>query len=239
MVHSQLQCWLKLPEKKRFVPPPTLSSFWQFSPHLLHSLQHHVAVTVESLHPAQQLLVVPEIFHAKISKTAHCVYLQLIKTWVLFLTESVRTLRGPVENSSCCNIVINCDHCCGIWIIIIMLSFSSFITLSCITTLLLHLLLRLTLFGCHVCLTGHPDHQFYISETKFNGKLLRPLRHDSSAAVFFHDRIFAVCMCAVPSFHFPLMSSPTTISQMVYQENAYCEMISGFRNIFHKWRYVF
>ena len=166
--------------KKRFVPPPTLSSFWQFSPHLLHSLQHHVAVTVESLHPAQQLLVVPEIFHTKISKTAHCVYLQLIKTWVLFLTESVRTLRGPVENSSCCNIVINCDHCCGIWIIIIMLSSSSFITLSCITTLLLHLLLRLTLFGCHVCLTGHPDHQFYISETKFNGKLLRPLKHDSS-----------------------------------------------------------
>merc|ERR1712039_1022529 len=28
-------------------------------------------------------------------------FLQLIRTWVLFLTESVRTLSGPVENSSC------------------------------------------------------------------------------------------------------------------------------------------
>ena len=44
---------------------PTLSSFWQFSPHLLDPLQHHVAVTVKSLHPSQQLLVVPETFHEK------------------------------------------------------------------------------------------------------------------------------------------------------------------------------
>merc|ERR1719312_643976 len=28
-------------------------------------------------------------------------FLQLMSTWVLFFTESVRTLRGPVENSSC------------------------------------------------------------------------------------------------------------------------------------------
>ena len=59
-----------------------------------------------------------------ISKTAasHCVYLQLIKTWVLFLTESVRTLRGPVENSSCCNIAITCDHC-GMLIIVVIFTF--------------------------------------------------------------------------------------------------------------------
>ena len=44
---------------------PTLSSFWQFGPHFLDSLQHHVAVTVKSLHPSQQLLVVPETFHEK------------------------------------------------------------------------------------------------------------------------------------------------------------------------------
>lgn len=39
----------------------TLSSFWEFSPHLLDPLQHHVAVSVKSLHSAQQLLVVPEL----------------------------------------------------------------------------------------------------------------------------------------------------------------------------------
>ena len=40
-------------------------------------------------------------------------YLQLMRTWVLFLTESVRTLSGPVWNSSCsfcslCSGVISC-----------------------------------------------------------------------------------------------------------------------------------
>ena len=54
-----------------FGPTLTLSSFWQFSPHLLDPLQHHVAVPVKSLHSAQQLLVVPETVYAKTSlKTA-------------------------------------------------------------------------------------------------------------------------------------------------------------------------
>ena len=44
-----------------FGPTLTLSSFWEFSPHLLDPLQHHVAVSVKSLHSAQQLLVVPEL----------------------------------------------------------------------------------------------------------------------------------------------------------------------------------
>ena len=49
-------------------PTLTLSSFWQFSPHLLDPLQHHVAVPVKSLHSAQQLLVVPETCYAKTSR---------------------------------------------------------------------------------------------------------------------------------------------------------------------------
>ena len=38
----------------------TFASLGKLGPHLLDSLQHHVAVAVESLHPAKQLLVVPE-----------------------------------------------------------------------------------------------------------------------------------------------------------------------------------
>ena len=91
---------MKLREKGEFDQVLTLSSFWQLSPHLLDPLQHHVAVAVKSLHPTQQLLVVPDTFHAK-QLLSRGQYLQLIKTWVLFLTESVRTLSGPVENSSC------------------------------------------------------------------------------------------------------------------------------------------
>ena len=39
----------------------TLSSFWQFSPHFLDPLQHHVAMSVKSLHSAKELLVVPAV----------------------------------------------------------------------------------------------------------------------------------------------------------------------------------
>ena len=40
---------------------PTFASLRQLSPHLLHALQHHVAVSVESFHSAQKLLVVPAV----------------------------------------------------------------------------------------------------------------------------------------------------------------------------------
>ena len=40
------------------VSSPTFTSLRQLSPHLLHALQHHVAVPVEGLHTAEQLLVV-------------------------------------------------------------------------------------------------------------------------------------------------------------------------------------
>jgi hypothetical protein len=39
----------------------TFARLWQLGPHLLDSLQHHVAVPVEGLHAAEQLLVIPEL----------------------------------------------------------------------------------------------------------------------------------------------------------------------------------
>ena len=105
----------------------TFPALGQLSPHLFDALQHHVAVPVEGLDAAQQLFVVPEISNIYSKYFPRCwpglwLYLQLMRTWVLFLTESVRTLSGPVWNSSCsfcslCSGVISC-------LLILILSYS-------------------------------------------------------------------------------------------------------------------
>ena len=118
---------MKLLEKRMFGPTLTLSSFWQFSPHLLDPLQHHVAVPVKSLHSAQQLLVVPETCYAKTSlKTALPAVDQDLGVVLDRVGEDPEGTGGE-----------------------------------------LLLFLRLTLFGGHVRLAGHPDHRYYLSETKY------------------------------------------------------------------------
>merc|ERR1719458_453152 len=52
-------------------------------------------------------------------------FLQLIRTWVLFFTESVRTLRGPVENSSCSFASLSSG------VMSALLAISEFLQLSC------------------------------------------------------------------------------------------------------------
>ena len=83
----------------------TFSSLGEFSPHFLDSLQHHVAVPVKCLHPPQQLLVIP-IDYLVQSKNyffgSANTNLQLMSTWVLFFTESVRTLQSQDEAGTSC-----------------------------------------------------------------------------------------------------------------------------------------
>ena len=55
-----LALWIKDESTfKAISSSPTFASLGQLSPHLLHALQHHVAVSVESFHSPQKLLVVP------------------------------------------------------------------------------------------------------------------------------------------------------------------------------------
>lgn len=86
----------------------SLVCLWNFSPHFLDILQNHITVSAKNI--ITKLVITITIMYllhyGYLSKAftlpkIFLLFLQLIKTWVLFLTDWVRTDNGPVLNSSC------------------------------------------------------------------------------------------------------------------------------------------
>ena len=94
----------------------TFSALWSFDPHLLDILKNHVAMTIEGLNtPLDIHKPGVENMNRLFSRHVHIdipafgltltrainfrLFLQLMRTWVLLRTDSVKTESGPVWNS--------------------------------------------------------------------------------------------------------------------------------------------
>ena len=101
---------------KNFLTGFTFSALWSFDPHLLDILKNHVAMTIEGLNtPLDIHKPGVENMNRLFSRHVHIdipafgltltrainfrLFLQLMRTWVLLRTDSVKTESGPVWNS--------------------------------------------------------------------------------------------------------------------------------------------